>query len=132
MVKGITKELLYGTESTPALLDCITLYGEGKININTAPRYVLRALSSDITEGMTEEMDIYRRSEENDLSDPNWYNRVAGMANVTMPSMLITVKSNVFKIISSGTLDRMKESISGTIKRDQNNLSITILSWNTM
>ena len=49
MVKGVTKELYYGTKETPALKECLTVYGEGAININTAPKLVLRALSPDLS-----------------------------------------------------------------------------------
>ena len=38
MVKGVTRELFYGTGESPGLVQCLTVFGDGKININTAPK----------------------------------------------------------------------------------------------
>jgi general secretion pathway protein K len=38
MIKGVTRELFYGTGDSPGLLMCLSVFGDGKININTAPK----------------------------------------------------------------------------------------------
>jgi general secretion pathway protein K len=44
LVRGITPRILYGEEGRPALADRITVHGRGKVNLNTADRYVIDAL----------------------------------------------------------------------------------------
>jgi len=45
LVKGITPEILYGTEKAGGIFSSLTLHGRaGRVNINTAPREVLAAL----------------------------------------------------------------------------------------
>ena len=57
MVRGMTSELFYGTEESPGLATCLTIFGDGKININTASKPVLRALSAEMTDDGVEELD---------------------------------------------------------------------------
>ena len=83
-VKGITKELFYGTREKPGISGYLTVYGNGRININTADPLVLRSLSDQIDQEMVEEMVAYREDEKNDLNDPAWYKNVPGMSHVSM------------------------------------------------
>jgi general secretion pathway protein K len=128
MVKGITKDIFYGTDKKPALAQYVTVDSDGVININTAPKMVLRALSPDITVELADKMDEYRRKEGNDLSNPQWYRQVLGMAGVMIKPELITVKSNYFKIISVGSMKNMEQSLSGVVKRSGQK-SVQIIKW---
>jgi general secretion pathway protein K len=130
MVKGVTKELYYGTKETPALKGCLTVYGEGAININTAPKLVLRALSPDVSAENADRMDVYRRTEGNDLADVNWYRKLPGLQGINMSYSLLTVKSSYFTVISTGILGKMKQTVTGSIKRGQERGSAELLSWN--
>ncbi len=66
LVRDITPRLLYHlTEGTPetaetGLADYLTVYGDGKININYAPLPVLRSLCLSITEGLARQIVQYR------------------------------------------------------------------------
>ncbi|MGA2525609.1 MAG: type II secretion system minor pseudopilin GspK [Smithellaceae bacterium] len=128
MVKGITNEIFTGTKEKPALAQYVTADSDGVININTAPKMVLRALSPDITVELADKMDEYRRKEGNDLSSPQWYRQVPGMVGVTIKPELITVKSNYFKIISVGKMKNMEQSLSGVVKRSGQK-SVQIINW---
>jgi general secretion pathway protein K len=128
MVKGITKEIFYGTKEKPGLAGYVTTDSDGLININTAPKMVLRALSDNITPELADKMDEYRRKEGNDLSSNQWYTHVPGVGSVSIPSGLITLKSNYFKIISVGTMKNMEQSLSGVIKRSGQK-SVQIIKW---
>jgi general secretion pathway protein K len=130
MVRGVTRELFYGTKDTPALRQCLTVYGEGAININTAPKQVLRALSPDLSVENAARMDVYRRTEGNDLSDVNWYRKIAGLQGINMSYSLLTVKSSYFTIISTGMLGKMKQTVTGSVRRGQERGSAELLSWN--
>jgi general secretion pathway protein K len=127
MVKGVTKEIFYGTKEKPALAGYVTADSDGLININTAPKMVLRALSAAISAELADRMDEYRREEGNDLSSPQWYKQVSGMADVTIPPELITVRSNYFKIISVGKMKNMSQGLSGVVKRS--GTAVQIIKW---
>jgi len=129
MLKGVTKELYYGTKTTAALKDYLTIYGDGAININTAPKLVLRALAPAITPELADELDKYRRTEGHDLADVNWYRRVPGMQDVTMNYGLLSVKSDYYTIISTGLLGNMKETIVGSVKKGAGLEAVELLSW---
>jgi general secretion pathway protein K len=127
MVKGISNEIFYGTKEKPGLAQFVTADSDGLININTAPTLVLRALSPDIDADAADRMDEYRRKEGNDLSSPQWYKQVPGMANVNIPPGLITVQSNYFKIISVGNMKNMTQSLSGVVNRSMQ--AVQIIKW---
>ena len=43
-VQGVTREILYGRPDTPGLIEYLTVWGTGAVNVNTASPAVLRAL----------------------------------------------------------------------------------------
>jgi general secretion pathway protein K len=129
MVKGISEKLFYGTDDLPGIGGYCSVYGEGKININTASKLVLRALSDEITEEMADSMDAYRRDEDNNLSRSTWYKDVSGMDAVTIDGGIITTTSDFFTITSTGYLGEMRKRLTGVVKRDKNSSLSKLLSW---
>jgi general secretion pathway protein K len=129
MVKGMTRELFYGTGESPGLVLCLSIFGDGKININTAPKPVLRALSAEMTEEAVERLDEYRRDEQNNLADPAWHNRVPGATGLNIPAGLTSVLSNTFRITAVGLQGRMTQMITAVVKREADRRKITLLSW---
>ena len=126
LVKGITRGLFYGTKERPGIADYLTIYGEGKININTAHPLVLRSLSDLINQEMVEEMVAYREDEENDLKNPSWYKNVPGMSDVSMDD-LETTSSMHFKIESEGVKETMSKRVTATVERKEG--SLQVLAW---
>jgi general secretion pathway protein K len=129
MIKGVTKELYYGAKGVPALEACLTVYGDGKININTAPKLVLCALSKEVTVDIAEKIDEYRKNKGNDLADVDWYRKMPGLREGSIPAGLIAIKSEYFKISSTGFLGKMKESVIGAVKREPELEAASLLSW---
>ena len=129
MVKGVTRDLFYGTGESPGLVLCLTVFGDGRININTAPKPVLRALSAEMTDDGVEELDEYRRDEKNNLADPAWYNRVQGAAGLNIPAGLISVRSDTFRITAVGLQGRMTQRITAVVKREADRRKVKLLSW---
>ena len=127
LVRGVTKDLYYGTTEKPGLARFLTVYGEGMININTAPKEVLQALAPAITEDMTNRMDDYRKNPGNSLTDPSWYKKVTGMESVTIEGIL-TTKSDSFQVISTGHLGAMQRTIRGVVKRDSEK-KLSLVAW---
>ncbi|MCX5851769.1 MAG: general secretion pathway protein GspK [Deltaproteobacteria bacterium] len=130
MVKGVTRELYYGEGEVPGICKFLSVHGNGKININTAPKVVFKALSVDITDEMASEMDAYRRDEANELSQPGWYRSVQGMADITIPNTIITSKGSVFSITSTGYLNTMTRTVTGIVEKNTENRTLKLLSWN--
>jgi general secretion pathway protein K len=66
LVRGINKEVFYGHEAREeeevrvGLSKYVTVYGEGKININTAPLVVLQSLDIEIDEVLAQNIIDYR------------------------------------------------------------------------
>ncbi len=128
MVKGVTKEIFYGTKDRPSLARYVTTDSEGLININTAPKIILRSLSDDISADLADRIDEYRTEESNDLAGNQWYRKVPGMETITINQDLITVKSNYFKIISTGKINDMSKTITGIVLKQDTN-QVKIIKW---
>jgi general secretion pathway protein K len=124
MVKGITSEIFYGTKEKPGLARYVTADSEGAININTAPKMVLRSLAAGISAEAADKMDEYRRKDDSKLDSTQWF---LDMAGVSINPALITVTSNYFKIISTGKMKNMQQSLSGVVKRSGK--SVQIIKW---
>lgn len=128
-VKGITEELFYGTEKKPGIVPFLTVYGEGKININTAPRIVLKSLAAEITDDAAARMEEYRKSEGNKLSDLSWYRNLPGLSGVNLDQNLVEVRSRIFRITSTGHYGKMTQTVTGVVDRGEAAKGMKILLW---
>ncbi len=127
LIRGITKELFYGTEGNPGIAYYLSTHGEGRININTASPLVLRSLSEHLDQEMVEGIIAYRENEKNDLSQRGWYKKVRGMSSEVSIDDLITTSSTHFEIISEGLKDTMSKRVRGLVERKEG--ALRILSW---
>ncbi|MCU0582407.1 MAG: type II secretion system minor pseudopilin GspK [Syntrophales bacterium] len=128
LVRGISPELYRGTPERPGLSRFLTVYGEGSVNVNTAPKEVLRALAPSITEDAANRMDDYRKNPANSLTDPSWYRRVAGLNNTAIDAVTLVTRSEHFQLASTGHLGTMKRTIRGIVKRDSDR-KLSIVAW---
>ena len=128
LIRGMTKELFYGTKELPGISVYLSVCGDGRININTAPPLVLKALSEGLDDEMVEEMLSYRMDKKNDLANPNWYRGIPGLGDVTIDPSLISTSSSCFEIKSTGIKDSMRKVITGKITREKGS-EVRILSW---
>lgn len=128
MVRGVTREIFYGTAERPGLARFLTVQGEGSVNINTAPKEVLRALAPSITEDAANRMDDYRRNPANSLTETSWYRRVPGLENTAIDSVTVVTKSEYFQIAAKGHLGTMKRTIRGIVKRDSGK-KLSVVAW---
>jgi general secretion pathway protein K len=128
LVRGISRELFYGTDERPGISAYLTTQGnDGKININTAHPLVLMALSEHLDQEMVEEMIAYREDEDNDLSSISWYKGVRGMSSEVSIDDLISTSSHVFEIRSTGIMETMSKRVEGLVERKES--VIRIVSW---
>lgn len=95
LVRGISQELLHGTEDHPGISQFLTPYGnDGLVNINTASPTVLRTLGEGISQATVDSLLRHRADSSHDLSVTDWYKDVTGDLNI--PG--ITVNSCYFGI----------------------------------
>ncbi|MBN1832927.1 MAG: type II secretion system minor pseudopilin GspK [Deltaproteobacteria bacterium] len=128
LVRGISRELFYGTDEMPGIASYLTTQGnDGKININTAHPLVLSALSEHLDQEMVEEMIAYREDEDNDLSSISWYKGVRGMSSEVSIDHLVSTSSHVFEIRSTGIMETMSKRVEGLVERKEG--AIRIVSW---
>lgn len=123
LVKGITREILYGTKEHPGLAQFLTVHGiDGRININTADPVLLQAMDPQMTTELADSMVEFRKKEENvdTLSKNNWYKGISSWpGDVSLPDKLITTKSQYFMITSIGERGSLKEQETTIVHRDQ-------------
>jgi len=131
LVKGMTPDIF------SKIADTITIYGEGKVNINTAGWKTFHALglSSELAQRVVQ----FRsgRDEIDGTEDDNIFNTVAEIRNIgplfteeaveinSITSLnTLTVKSNVFRINSTGILKKggrdLRMDITCVVKLSQN------------
>jgi general secretion pathway protein K len=129
MIKGVSRELFYGSDLFFGLAHCLRVFGDGTININTAPKAVLRAMSAQMTDEAVEALDEYRRNDKNPVSDPGWYGRVPEVTGLNIPSGIITVKTDTFRIKAEAMQGRMTRQVVAVVKRAVSTNKVTTLSW---
>lgn len=88
------------------MADYLTVHGtDGKININTAPEELLKALHPLMTDELVTVMNEYRQVEENlaDLEKSKWYqNTPAWPGDIELPANIISTTSRFFRLRVEG------------------------------
>lgn len=128
LVRGFTRELFHGTVEKPGLSRYLTLYGNGKINLNTAEPAVLCALADAIGPRAAADMVAWREEKARDLSSPAWYRDIPGLGHISIDPALIVANSTYFEIVSTGWLRNRHRLVRGMIKRNSDG-TVEILSW---
>ncbi|MFB0507169.1 MAG: type II secretion system minor pseudopilin GspK [Thermodesulfobacteriota bacterium] len=116
MIKGITDEVY------AKISKYLTIYSDGKININTASKEVLVCLDDEMDEGIAEGIIQYREEEPFDtkgelkdmLNDDELYGRIES---------IIDVKSNAFNVVSIGRVERVEKVARAVIDREGGQIS---------
>jgi len=122
LVRGMTNDIFLKVK------DFITVYGDGKVNVNTAPRLVLRALG--MNEVLADKIIFYRRGDDGieGTEDDNVLKNSANIANdlksgvglteeelnkiVELTSAgILAVSSKIFAINAEGKISRRREKI---------------------
>ncbi len=129
MIKGVTRELFFGTGESPGLSGCISVFGDGRININTAPRPVLRALAAEMTADELEWLDQYRRDVRNDLAESGWHQKIPRASGINILPALVKINSEIFQITAVGLHGRMTGRVTAVVERSKDRKKIKLLSW---
>ena len=149
-VKGMTPGFFHGTGEIAGISKYVTIYGEqtsgvrintqwaGKININTAELPVLVALLPTEAEDLAQAIVDYRQEADGenyvyDLSSPTWYKEVPGLSGIEIAPDLITVSSDIYRIVATAALNDMKMTVTAVVLREQQRKTgkwvCRVLSW---
>lgn len=136
LVKGITRDLLYGTKEKPPLASLLTTLGDdGKININSVGLPLLQAIAMELDKNSAKKMISFREEEKNkgQLADPQWYTSVPSFPNDIADKIkeqgLVTVTSKFFTISATARFTERQKTITAAVERTDNEISI--LRWNS-
>lgn len=122
LVKGMTGEILYGTEEKKGLIHYLTIYSseDGKININTASPEVLQSLSDDIDENEAQAIVDYLQEEPFKVincDDTDIKAIIGGEDACEDLESQCGVKSSVFSLHVEGQVRGIKKGIYTVVKR---------------
>jgi len=133
LIRGIDREVFFLPpsvrnnflpEDLESLNHYITVYGDGKININTAKPPVIRCLSKDIDESIVDDIIEYR--EQNAFTKTADLKDIETISDVLYDEIasLVTVKSDIFRITATGTTGEFIETITAVIVRESEGVRV--------
>lgn len=133
LVRGMSKELLYGAGNHLGLAEFLTPYGnDGWVNINTASPLVLHSLGERLDHATVEALLQYRADSAHDLAVLDWYKNVYGDLNIAKT----TVSSTYFGVRVKASLRNIGLQAAAMVYRPQPQSSPpsnapppTIVSW---
>jgi len=134
LVRGVTPEIFYGAGGAAGLSTLLTVHGatakgdrftyDGKINISTADVAVLAALLPPENADLAEALADYRTAKDdetfiNDITSTGWYKRVPGAGGITIDPNLITVSSDLFRVVSTATRNGKTFTLNVVVAREK-------------
>ncbi|WP_428568067.1 MAG: type II secretion system minor pseudopilin GspK [Solidesulfovibrio sp. DCME] len=123
LVRGFSRELLYGGHGTPGLMEVLTVWGPGLINVNTAPLPVLAALPANIdatrARAMAEAADAYRRDpvRRDNLETVEWLQKAVTDQGVEWPTAAMTTRSRYFSVTLEGRSGAATKRLYAVLRR---------------
>lgn len=117
LVKGMYE--VNGSDDNRKLLDYLTIYSDGKVNINTAPKEVLECLSNKMDTTIAEAIVAFRR--DGDFTKKEDLRKVPGMddALYKLVKPWITIKSSAVSIESQGKCRGAVGRIRAIVQRNE-------------
>ena len=135
LVQGVTPELFSGAGGAAGLSSLLTVHGvskaadgrftyDGKVNISTADVAVLAALLPEDNADLAEALADYRVAKADEtythsITDTNWYKNVPGVGGVTINADLITVSSDLFRIVSTANRGGRRLVVDAVVRREK-------------
>ncbi len=129
-VRGFTPEMLFGKKGNPKLKDMITVYGGGKLNVNTVNRDVLVTLlrqedeymADTVAQAIIDERPYKTESQAKSILSQYGFGGVLDKK--------IKVKSEYFRIIATGIVGNVESRVEAIVKRLKK--TCDILLWKEM
>jgi general secretion pathway protein K len=120
-VKGMTTEILYGTAEKKGLISYLSVYSDGKVNINTASAEVLQSLSDKIDKNLAQAIIDYHQKEP--FKDKIKYDDIKSLPGMTLEIFneindQCDIKSATFSLRVEGQVRGIKKVVSTVLKRE--------------
>ena len=117
-IKGITPALYYGTEGRPGLVNVVSVRGSGRINLNTADAFTLRALA--LSEAEIATFLQMRKS--------TCFTAIPTIGTIAGRGFAIT--SRTFRVTAEGLIDgQVRARITAVIQKGGQDGGVSILDW---
>jgi general secretion pathway protein K len=137
LIKNIDRDILFqapvsrfpfADESLGPLSRYVTVYGDGRININTAEFPVLLSLSRDMDTDIAE--DIIKRREEDAFESVSELKEVESVSDVLYNEIasLLSVESHIFRIVATGVTGDFSSVIEAVVERKGQRVSVVYFS----
>jgi general secretion pathway protein K len=129
LVRGFKPEFLWGTRTQEGLFPYITLYSDGKININTASERVLKSLDEEIDDTLAKNILEYRKDKP--FESTNDLKEVPGVTATLFARILsrITVSSSYFLITLEGTVGEATCRLTAVVHRQAEKVRPLYWRW---
>jgi general secretion pathway protein K len=134
-IPGIQRWMIYGWtdemgEQRKGLADFVGLWGIARVNLNTASKEVLRAISTEITEEDANNIVAYR-DEEEPFNTPLDLTKVTGMADIYKRDnkliQYVTTLSTYFEVRIRAEKDNVKKDVRAILRRQGK--KVNMLFW---
>jgi len=125
LIKGMTRDIFYGDINSAAshklpngLAHYLTVYGDGKIDMNFAPELVLRSISENMNPNLVQNIIKYRHQQL--FSNLSELTNLPGVEDLPRQSLIdtVTVKPNHYclTITSIGSYRQINSTITAVVK----------------
>ena len=140
LVKGMTSEIFYGRKgkekagikTIPGISQYLTVYGDGKININEAPIIVIESLSESISPSVAR--NIIEQRKFCRYSNIEQLKKVPGMTNGIYEEIhdLITVDANesFYIVTSTGIIKDLERTVWVVVRKNRSTSQLNIVMRN--
>jgi general secretion pathway protein K len=114
-------------ETFKKLMPYLTVWSEGRVNVNTADKLVLESLSSKISPFVAD--DIIKARENEPLEDKAELQKIPGLSDELAGGVLnyMDIASSTFRILSTGKVGSSQETIECIVQRKDD--GFTVLRW---
>ena len=134
LIRGMSPALFAGMENQLGLSRYLTNHGlfakgsrftyTGKINLNTAPEPVIKALLPEELANVAKAIVDYRDEKAdgqfvNNISQPVWYKKVPGAGDVKIHRSLITSTSDLFRIRAAAKINAHQKGVMMIVRREK-------------
>jgi len=130
LVKGMKEIARFGDKGEKRLLDYLTIYSDGRINVNTAPAEVLLSLSDRMDVSMVEAIMQYRRNQ--DFEKVEDLTKIPAMEGSLFEEIkdLITVKATAFSLEFTGRCRGAQSRVRALAVRGQDR--VVLACWQVL
>lgn len=134
LIRGMNEALYKGLENQLGLSGYLTIHGltgkndsftfTGRVNLNTAPEPVIRALLPETHADLAKAIVDYRNEKADDqfvnnISRSAWYKNVPGAGDVPIHPSLVTYSSDLFRIRIAAEINGQQKGVMMIIQREQ-------------